>query len=49
MTVEGHHDDATTDVAAALADLEALIRDYARPDAMTSGMVGAETPTFGGL
>ena len=49
VTVEGHHDEAATDVAAALADLEALIREYARPRTMTSGIVTAETPTFGGL
>ena len=49
VTVEGHHDDAATDVAAALADLEALVREHARPDAMTSGIVTAETPTFSGL
>lgn len=29
VTVEGHHDTARTDVSAALADLEALLRDHA--------------------
>ena len=48
VTVEGHHDGATTDVAAALADLEALIREHAQPESMTSGIVGADAPTFGG-
>ena len=49
VTVEGHHDGAATEVAAALADLEALIREHARPEAMTSGIVTADAPTFAGL
>lgn len=49
VTVEGHHGDAATDVAAALADLEALIREHARPEALTSGIVTAGSPMFIGL
>ena len=45
VTVEGHHDGAEADVAAAVADLEALLRTYAMPDAMTSGVVTARSPT----
>jgi DNA/RNA-binding domain of Phe-tRNA-synthetase-like protein len=48
VTVEGHHETAATDVAAALADLEALVGEYARPEALTSGIVEANAPTFGG-
>ncbi len=46
VTVEGHHEEATTDVAAAIADLEALLGAYAGPAAMASGMVGASSPSF---
>ena len=49
VTVEGHHDDAERDVASAVADLEALLRSYAEPDAMTSGVVTARSPGFNGL
>ncbi len=48
VTVEGHHEDAGTDIAAAVADLEARIREHARPEAMTSAIVSAAAPTFGG-
>ena len=48
VTVEGHHEDAGTDIAAAVADLEARIREHARPEAMTSAIVSADAPTFGG-
>ena len=49
VTVEGHHDDAEADVTAAAADLETLIRRYAEPGAMTSGVVTAQSPIFTGL
>ncbi len=49
VTVEGHHDDAANGIAAAVADLEALLRDYAHPEAMTSGFVSAAAPAFVGL
>lgn len=49
VTVEGHHDDAGQDVAAAVADIETLLRSYARPQAATSGMVTARSPGFEGL
>ena len=46
VTVEGHHDGTEADVAAAAAELEALLRTYATPGAMTSGVVTARSPTF---
>ena len=46
VTVEGHHDGAARDVAAAAADLESLLTRFAAPAAMTSGTVGAATPSF---
>jgi DNA/RNA-binding domain of Phe-tRNA-synthetase-like protein len=49
VTVEGHHDDAGPNVAAAVADLESLIRTHAAPQAMTSAVVSATSPTFSGL
>ena len=49
VTVEGHHTGAEADVTTAVADLEALLRSYAEPDAMTSGIVTARSPGFGGL
>ena len=48
VTVEGHHEDAGTDIAAAVADLEVRIREHARPETMTSAVVSADAPTFGG-
>ena len=48
VTVEGHHDGAAEDVASAVTDLEALLRTYARPQAMGFGRVSA-TETFAGL
>jgi DNA/RNA-binding domain of Phe-tRNA-synthetase-like protein len=47
VTVEGHHDDAATDIAAALADLETLLARYAQPASMASGIVDRSTPVFG--
>jgi DNA/RNA-binding domain of Phe-tRNA-synthetase-like protein len=49
VTVEGHHDGAEEDVAAAAADLEALLHSYAESDAVTSGIVTARSPGFSGL
>lgn len=49
VTVEGHHDDAVSDVRRAVADLESLIRAYAAPRAMTSGIVTSTSPAFAGL
>ena len=49
VTVEGHHDGAAADVRAAVADLEALLRDHAHPSSMVSGVVTAQSPVFAGL
>ena len=49
VTVEGHHDGAEADVRAAVADLEALLRDHAHPASMVSGVVTAQSPVFAGL
>jgi DNA/RNA-binding domain of Phe-tRNA-synthetase-like protein len=46
ITVEGHHDGARADVQSAVADLEALLREYLEPDILRSGIVGAATSTF---
>jgi DNA/RNA-binding domain of Phe-tRNA-synthetase-like protein len=46
VTVEGHHDGAAEDVAAALADLEALLRRHAAPTTASTAIVNAATPTF---
>jgi DNA/RNA-binding domain of Phe-tRNA-synthetase-like protein len=46
-TVEGHHDGAMDDVAAAVTDLEALIRQFGRPQDLVSGTVSAAGPSFG--
>ena len=46
VTVEGHHHGAEADVRAAVADLETLLRTYARPSATTSGVVTAQSPIF---
>jgi DNA/RNA-binding domain of Phe-tRNA-synthetase-like protein len=47
VTVEAQHDGGAGDVAAALADLESLLRAHATPSTMSSGMVNARTPSFG--
>ena len=47
VTVEGHHDGAIRDVAAAVTDLEALIRQFSRPQDLVSGTVSAAAPRFG--
>jgi DNA/RNA-binding domain of Phe-tRNA-synthetase-like protein len=46
VTVEGHHDRAADDVAAAVADLEALLGRYASPADVHSGIVSAARPAF---
>jgi DNA/RNA-binding domain of Phe-tRNA-synthetase-like protein len=46
VTVEGHHDRASEDVAAAMADLEALLRAHTRPTTTISGILDASTPVF---
>jgi DNA/RNA-binding domain of Phe-tRNA-synthetase-like protein len=46
VTVEGHHDRAADDVAAATADLEALLRAHTGPGTMRSGMVDAAGRIF---
>jgi len=46
VTVEGHHDTAQSDVEAAVADLEALVRAYAAPSAVRTATVDAQTPAF---
>jgi DNA/RNA-binding domain of Phe-tRNA-synthetase-like protein len=49
VTVEGHHDGADADVAAAVADLEELLRVYAAPRALASGVVTATSRAFEGV
>ena len=48
VTVEGHHESAAEDVAAAVADLEALIEQYATPASIVSGRVDAASLSFSG-
>ena len=47
VTVEGHHATADRDVAAAVADLEALLTNHVRPVRMLSGIVTAADPRLG--
>lgn len=49
LTVEGHHEAAAADVRAAVADLEALLTDHARPARMVSAVVDATRASFSGL
>jgi DNA/RNA-binding domain of Phe-tRNA-synthetase-like protein len=49
LTVEGHHDGAVADITAAVADLETLLRTYAGPARLVSGVVDAVSPGFAGL
>jgi DNA/RNA-binding domain of Phe-tRNA-synthetase-like protein len=49
VTVEGHHDTAARDVAAARADLEALIGAHCQPADVKSGSVDSATRVFVGL
>jgi DNA/RNA-binding domain of Phe-tRNA-synthetase-like protein len=46
VTAEGHHDRAADDVAAATADLVALLGAHTRPAAQRSGMVDADRRVF---
>jgi DNA/RNA-binding domain of Phe-tRNA-synthetase-like protein len=46
VTVEGHHDGARSDVEAAVADLAALVRTYALPTTVRSGIVDSSVPLF---
>jgi DNA/RNA-binding domain of Phe-tRNA-synthetase-like protein len=47
VTVEGHHDAARDDVAAALDDLLALLATHARGASARAGIVGPGQPAFG--
>jgi len=47
ITVEAQHEGGADAVAAALADLERLLAEYATPSVLSSGRVNAETPIFG--
>ena len=47
VTVEGHHEGARADVEAALADLQALVREHVRPTSVRAGVVDATSPIFG--
>jgi DNA/RNA-binding domain of Phe-tRNA-synthetase-like protein len=47
VTAEGHQDGAIGDIAAAVTDLEALIRQFSRPQDLVSGTVSAGGPSFG--
>jgi hypothetical protein len=49
VTVEGHHGSAADDVAAAVDDLQALLRAHASPAAMTAAVLDAGQPVFAGL
>jgi len=46
VTVEGHHDGAAGDVAAALDDLAALIGKHAGPGSLATAVVTASSPSF---
>jgi DNA/RNA-binding domain of Phe-tRNA-synthetase-like protein len=46
VTVEGHHAHAQRDVAAALTDLEALLRAHASPSTLTWAQLDAGHPAF---
>jgi len=46
VTVEGHHASARSDVEAALADLDGLLRSFAGPTETTMGIVDAGSPAF---
>ena len=47
VTVEGHHEAASSDVAAALADLRALIETHAAPASLDEAILGIDDPRFG--
>jgi DNA/RNA-binding domain of Phe-tRNA-synthetase-like protein len=46
ITVEGMHDSAESDVRAALADLESLLRAHVRGVELTSVLLTPENPAF---
>ena len=46
VTVEGHHDGASADVAHAVADLEDLLAQFASPASMRSAILSAAEPAF---
>jgi DNA/RNA-binding domain of Phe-tRNA-synthetase-like protein len=46
VTVEGHHEDAAEDVAAAVADLVGLLEAHACPDALAAGILDPDAPSF---
>ena len=46
VTVEAHHAGAATDVKAALADLDRLLRDHADPGSIETAILGATLPAF---
>jgi DNA/RNA-binding domain of Phe-tRNA-synthetase-like protein len=48
VTVEGHHEGAREDVLRATADIEALIRGYASPTSVRTGLVEGGAPAFEG-
>jgi DNA/RNA-binding domain of Phe-tRNA-synthetase-like protein len=49
VTVEGHHAAASSDVAAAMGDLEGLLRIHAAPAEMVAAVLHAGAPVFHGL
>jgi DNA/RNA-binding domain of Phe-tRNA-synthetase-like protein len=46
ITVEGHHDTARRDVVTATADLDALLREYAAPTTIRTGLLDADASAF---
>jgi DNA/RNA-binding domain of Phe-tRNA-synthetase-like protein len=46
ISVEGHHEAAAEDVAAALGDLESLLRGHASADVLEGARLSAEEPAF---
>ena len=44
VTVEGHQDGVRADILAASSDLDALLRAYASPDSIQTGIVDATAP-----
>lgn len=46
VTVEGHHDRAAEDVAAAVADLAGLLATYARPERLAHATLDPREPAF---
>jgi len=46
VTVEGHHETASDDVAEALGDLESLLGTYAAPATIRGAILSARSPSF---